>query len=55
MVKRGWELVDYDWDPDTGLAKITYERIREDTGEVQTKTVTKAQPYDTKHVGWYMR
>lgn len=52
MVKRGWELVDYDWDPETGIATLTYERIREDTGETQTKTETKAQPYEPKHVGW---
>lgn len=53
MVNRGWQLVDYDWDPDTGVATLTYERTREDTGEIQTKMVTKAQPALPSHVGWY--
>ncbi len=47
-----WELVEYDWDPETGLATLIYERTREDTGELQTKTVVKAQPSDPKHEGW---
>lgn len=55
MVARGWELVEYDWDPETGLATITYERIRIDTEEVQIKKVVKAQPALPTHTGWYMR
>lgn len=42
-MNRGWQLVDYDWSPDTGLATLTYERIREDTLEIQTKRVVKEQ------------
>ncbi len=55
MVKHGrdgWELADYDWDPETGLAKLTYERVRVDTGEIQEKIVTKVQPAAPSHVGW---
>lgn len=53
--RDGWELEDYDWDPATGLATLTYERVRKDTGEVQTKQLTKYQPTDPKHAGWNTR
>jgi hypothetical protein len=58
--RDGWELADYDWDPETGLATLTYERLCEDTdGKPNAATertiVTKAQPHDTKHTGWYTR
>lgn len=43
MVNREWQLVDYDWDPNTGVAVMVYERIREDTGEVQEKKIAKEQ------------
>lgn len=57
MVTRseGWELADYEWDPDTGIGTFTYERTHIDTGVVETKVLKKAQPHDTKHVGWYTR
>lgn len=47
--RGGWTLEDYDWDPETGLAKLTYERLRTDTDEVQEKIVFKAQPYAPHH------
>lgn len=50
-----WELVEYTWDPDTGLAELVYERVREDTGEVVTRKETRAQPYAPHHTWWYMR
>lgn len=43
MVDRGWELVEYDWDPSTGVGTFLYERIRVDTEEVQQKTTYKEQ------------
>ena len=42
--RNGWELVDYDWDPATGLAKLTYERLRTDTEEIQEKVIEVRQP-----------
>ncbi len=51
--RDGWELADYDWDPETGLAKLTYERLRKDTAEIQEKVVVRAQPADPKHAGWH--
>ncbi len=50
--RGGWELADYDWDPATGLATLTYERLRTDTLETQTKVVVKAQPAAPNHTGW---
>lgn len=44
---RGWELVEYAWDPNTGIATLTYERTLVDTGEVVTKVVTEEQ------LDWY--
>jgi hypothetical protein len=52
VVTRDWELADYDWCEDTGVATLTYERTREDTGEIQTKVVKKEQPSRPGHVGW---
>ena len=39
--KDGWELADYEWNPDTMIATLIYERVRVDTGEIQEKTITK--------------
>ncbi len=47
--RGGWELADYDWDPETGYAKLTYERLRTDTGEIQTKVRIHFQPTSSKH------
>ena len=52
--RDGWELADYDWDPETGVGRLTYERLDADTGEVQEKVVMKNQPTDPKHAGWYV-
>jgi hypothetical protein len=43
VVNRGWQLADYDWDPETGLAQLIYERVRDDTGEIQTRKTIKEQ------------
>lgn len=50
-----WELVEYTWDPNTGLAELIYERVRPDTEEIVTRKVTKAQPYAPNHEGWYTK
>lgn len=47
--RDGWALADYDWDPETGIAKLTYERLRKDTGEVQERVVTKPQTTYSKY------
>lgn len=49
-----WELVEYTWDPNTGIAELVYEGTHEDTGETVTKTVKKAQPSAPHHVGWHI-
>jgi hypothetical protein len=51
--RDGWELADYDWDPETGVGSLTYERLRKDTGELESKVVVKAQPAAPNHAGWY--
>jgi hypothetical protein len=51
--RDGWELADYEWDPETGVGKFTYERTRADTGEVVERVETRMQPADPKHAGWY--
>ncbi len=50
--RDGWELADYDWDPETGLATLVYERLRVDTGAIQEKVVMKAHPARPGHAGW---
>lgn len=50
--RDGWELADYDWDPATGIATLTYERLRKDTLEIHEKVVTKMQPAGPGHAGW---
>lgn len=47
-----WSLEDYDWDPETGVATLIYERVREDTGETVTRIETRNHPTSPKHVGW---
>jgi hypothetical protein len=50
----GWMLSEYDWDPQTGIAKLTYERPQGDTG-TELRTEVKTQPYHPKHAGWPRR
>lgn len=59
--RDGWALVDYDWDPNTGLAQLTYERTpgertpdRRATGrgDPETMRVLLPQPTSPKHAGW---
>lgn len=45
---KDWELVDYSWDLNTGVATLTYERERRDTGETETKIVKRADPKPAK-------
>lgn len=57
----GWKLADYDWDPETGLARITYERAPGRTPD-RRSTVDRAgretirmyvpQPASSRHAGW---
>lgn len=51
--RNGWQLADYDWSFETGVATLTYERVRPDTEEVVTKVITKAQPAGPQHAGWF--
>lgn len=59
--RDGWKLVDYDWDPISGLAQITYERPAGervpdrravDRGDPETMRVVVPQPASPKHAGW---
>lgn len=50
--KNGWLLVEYDWDPTTGLATFVYERRREDFDAVEEKRVVRPQPAGPGHTGW---
>lgn len=62
MHKRdGWELADYDWDPNTGLAKFTYERKpgkrtpdrrSADRAELESIALQQYQPTSPRHAGW---
>lgn len=55
-----YELDDYEWDPDTGVAVCTYERITEpcgspdDASDRSHVTVTRSQPSGRWHAGWRM-
>lgn len=54
----GWELLDYTWDPATGVGRYEYQRRCEDTdGTPNAGTegviINRAQPYSPAHVGWY--
>lgn len=48
----GWTLETYDWDPDTGIAELVYERENRATGEVETMRLEAAHPANPNHVGW---
>lgn len=58
----GWKMADFDWDPTTGLAKITYEREpgertpdrRASLGRngLETISVQVPQPTSPRHAGW---
>lgn len=50
--RDGWELVEYEWDEDDGVGRLTYERVRTDTGEIQSFTRSVAQPSRRGHDGW---
>lgn len=53
--RDGWKLEIFDWDPDTGLATLTYERRNPATGELETVSVQDTQPTETHHAGWNSR
>lgn len=48
---RGWDLVAAEWDPETGLARLEYER--QGPGDV-TETAHRVveQPHGPGHYGW---
>ncbi len=50
--RDGWELADYDWDPETGLAKLTYERPIPGTERVEEHVIVKEHPCNPKQQGW---
>lgn len=39
--RDGWVLEEYDYDERTGDETLVYERVRKDTGEVQTKALVR--------------
>ncbi len=47
--RDGWELADYDWCPETGVATLTYEHPKRREQFVEKR----AQPAEPKHAGWY--
>lgn len=53
---NGWQLIEYDWSPTTGIGKFKYERVTEaeeglePTREVQN--LQRMQPSGPEHVGW---
>lgn len=54
----GWELLDYSWNPKTGVGTYLYERRCEDTSGaagagLERTEIKKAQPYHPSHHGWY--
>lgn len=49
----GWDLVEYEWDPKTGLGHYLYER--EVNGSIVNTRLVKPQPVNETHIGWYMR
>lgn len=49
--RDGWKLEDFDWDPETGLAKCTYER-RLAGAKAETMTTFEPQPSSSRHVNW---
>lgn len=51
---NGWSLVEYDWDPKTGVGTYKYECPDREAGIVDVYVVQKAQPYQPSHTGWYM-
>ncbi len=47
----GWDLVEQDWNPDNGVATLTYERVvPKQAPEVFVKRVR--QPIGPQHEGW---
>jgi hypothetical protein len=63
--RDGWSLAEYDWDPRTGTARVTYERplgfnVVEDDGEGGVMSVPAVdvaygiirQPARRGHSGW---
>jgi hypothetical protein len=51
---NGWSLVEYTWDPKTGIGTYTYECEDKEAGVVDKYVVKKAQPYHPSHTGWFM-
>lgn len=46
----GWDLVEFDWDYETGVAMLSYEH---ESGE--TRQFAVAQPTNPNHAGWSLR
>jgi hypothetical protein len=51
----GWMLADYEWDPETGEAKLTYERTNLVTGAREERYALRKQPHARHHTGWLWR
>lgn len=47
----GWELVDYDWNPETGFGRFEYERELQN-GVIEQYVCVRAQPAGPQHEGW---
>lgn len=50
--QNGFELVEYDWNEETGEALITYERLNADTNTIEQRTMSREQPICRDHLGW---
>jgi hypothetical protein len=52
---KTWKLIEYSWDPETGLGEFIYERERTDTLEIETRKEVRPQPLLPHHTGYYIR
>ncbi len=48
-----WDLVEFDYDLDTGLATLSFERLNE--GVRETKQLVRPEPTNPSHVDWSKR
>lgn len=50
--RDGWVLEEYDWNPDTGIASLIYERLHPATKAHEYMRLESPQPATPNHVGW---
>lgn len=51
---NGWELIEYEWNATTGVAKFNYTRkiVSEEETKTEARSLTRCQPCGPQHVGW---